>query len=70
MARVETTPTALIVHVEGIDRVLALKTSITIPLEHVIGVDQDSTEASGIYHGLRLPGTNVPGIVTAGTFYK
>jgi hypothetical protein len=25
--------------------------------------------ARGCYHGIRMPGTNVPGVITAGTFY-
>ena len=68
MARVELTDSFLVVHVEGVDKLLALKSSITIPLEHVAGADPDASEATGLFHGLRLPGTNLPGIITAGTF--
>ena len=50
------------------DKLLALKSSITISLEHVAGADVDASEATGFFHGLRLPGTNLPGIITAGTF--
>jgi len=25
---------------------------------------------AGWYHGIRMPGTNVPGVITAGTFYQ
>ena len=26
--------------------------------------------ARGWWHGLRIPGTNIPGVITAGTFYQ
>ena len=26
--------------------------------------------ARGWWHGIRMPGTNVPGVITAGTFYQ
>src|SRR5215472_4108496 len=29
----------------------------------------DPEAARGWYHGIRLPGTNLPGVITAGTFY-
>jgi hypothetical protein len=70
VARVELTDASLSIHVEGVDKLLALKSSITIPLEHVAGVDRDASDATGFYHGLRLPGTNVPGVITAGSFLK
>jgi hypothetical protein len=31
---------------------------------------QDPEAAHGWYHGIRLPGTNVSGVITAGTFYQ
>ena len=70
MATIEITPTSLVVHVEGWDRILALKSEITIPLEHVVGVEQDLAEASVIYHGLKLPGTSIPGVMVAGSYLK
>ncbi len=70
MATVEVTPASLTIHVEGLDRILALRTTITIPWEHVTGVHRDLADASVIFHGLKLPGTNLPGVVTAGSFLK
>ena len=37
---------------------------------HIAGVRADPEAARGWYHGIRLPGTNVPGVITAGTFYQ
>jgi hypothetical protein len=56
--------------VEGLDKVWALKSRIQIPLEHISGATIDPEAARGWWHGLRLPGTNVPGVITAGTFYQ
>lgn len=46
----------------------AFKSSLEIPLAHISGARADPEMARGWYHGVRMPGTNVPGIITAGTF--
>jgi hypothetical protein len=56
--------------VEGIDKLWTLRSRLEIPLTHILGVRADSEAARGWYHGLRLLGTNVPGILTAGTFHQ
>src|SRR6185312_1974465 len=60
----------LIVHVHGADQLWALKSSLEIPVQHIAGVHADPSVARGWYHGIRMPGTNVPGVITAGTFYQ
>ena len=60
----------LILHVRGADKLWAFKSTLEIPLVHVADVKADSEAARGWWHGLRLPGTNVPGVITAGTFYQ
>lgn len=45
MATIEVRNDRLIVYVTGIDVVLAMKMSIEIPLEHVLGVRTDAPEA-------------------------
>ncbi len=57
------------VNVRGADKLWALKSSLEIPLEHVASVRTDPEVAKGWWHGMRLPGTNVPGVITAGTYY-
>ncbi len=57
-------------HVRGMDVLWALKSSLEIPLQHVAGIRADPSVAHGWFHGLRMPGTNVPGVITAGTFYQ
>jgi hypothetical protein len=56
--------------VEGWDKLWALKSQLEFPLAHVRSVRHDSGPALGWWHGIRLPGTNLPGVLTAGTFYQ
>jgi len=57
------------VKVRGADKVWALKSSLEIPLEHITGVRMDPVAAKGWWHGLRCPGTSIPRVITAGTYY-
>lgn len=61
---------SLLVHVRGMHKVWALKSFLEIPLAHIVEVRADSQIAHRWYHGIRLPGTNIPGVLTAGTFYQ
>jgi hypothetical protein len=56
--------------VEGWDKLWALKSQLEIPLEHIREVRVDPTPARGWWHGIRMPGTQIPGLLTAGTFYQ
>jgi hypothetical protein len=60
---------ALIVEMEGLDKLWALKSSLTIPLAHVRGASTDTAAVAGTKHGIRAPGTYLPGVITAGTFH-
>jgi hypothetical protein len=60
----------LLLHVRGADRLWAFKSSLEIPLAHIADVRADPAIAHGWWHGLRMPGTNIPGVITAGTFYQ
>ena len=51
----------------GIDQILALRSELSVPLAHIRAVTIRPAEAHGWFHGLRF-GTNLPGVVTAGTF--
>ena len=70
MAEVELTENALIVHVRGMDRLWTLKSSLEVPLSHVVGAEVDPEVARGWRKGIRAAGTHVPGVITAGTFYQ
>ena len=56
--------------VEGWDKLWALKSRLEIPLAHIQSVRADPEPARGWWHGLRLPGTQIPGLLTAGSFYQ
>jgi len=60
----------LSLHVRGADKLWAFQSSLEIPLLHIAGVRADPEIARRWYHGVRSPGTNVPGVITAGTFYQ
>jgi len=60
----------LVLQIRGADRLWAPKSSLEIPLQHIASVRSDPSVAHGWYHGIRAPGTNVPGVLTAGTFYQ
>ena len=68
MTEVEIANGHLRVVVEGFDKVLALRSTLDIPLAHVRGASQDP-DALRERHGLRLAGTSLPGVVAAGTFF-
>lgn len=56
--------------VEGLDRLWSLRSRLDIPLAHIRAVQFDPEAARGWWHGLKLLGTNIPGILTVGTFYQ
>ncbi len=67
MTTINLTTTELVVRITGWDQLWALKRRLTIPLPHVVGAAVDP-EAKHRFAGIRMPGSHVPGVVTAGTF--
>ena len=61
---------ALVMHVEGLDKLWAFRSSLTIPLAHISGAHADPEIAHAWWKGFRLAGTNLPGVIAAGTFYQ
>ncbi|HVA73381.1 MAG TPA: hypothetical protein VNF71_02295 [Acidimicrobiales bacterium] len=68
MVEVEIANGHLRVVVEGFDKVLALRSTLEVPLTHVRGASQDP-DALRERHGLRLGGASLPGVIAAGTFF-
>jgi hypothetical protein len=56
--------------VHGWDKLWSLKSRLEIPLAHIRDVRADPSAARGWWHGMKAPGTSVPGVITAGTFYQ
>jgi hypothetical protein len=69
VTEVELTGDSLIVHVQGMDQLWALRSRLEIPLAHVAGAEADSEIARQWWKGFRV-GTHVPGVIAAGNFYK
>lgn len=69
MATISIDGSLLTVDVQGLDKLWALKSRLTIPLAHVRGATADPGIASES-KGWRGPGTHVPGVIVAGTFHQ
>jgi hypothetical protein len=70
MTTVTIDETSLQIEVEGLDKIWSLKSHLTVPLVHVAEARYDPEIARGWWHGIRMPGTQIPGVITAGTFYQ
>lgn len=67
-ARVTVDGGNLVVEMEGLDKLWALRSQLVIPLDNVRGATADpgiAREPAGI----KAPGSRIPGVITAGTFY-
>lgn len=54
--------------VKGLHQLWAFKGRLEVPRRHVRGARHDPSAVRG-WKGWRAPGTHVPGLITAGTFY-
>lgn len=68
MARVAVDGANLVVEIEGLDKLWALKSRLVIPLTNVRGATVDPGVIKE-HKGIRAPGAYIPGVITAGTFY-
>jgi hypothetical protein len=62
-------PPHLQCEVRGWHQFLAFKRRLRLPLAAVQSVRRDLRAAAGLWKGVRLPGTHVPGLITAGSYY-
>ena len=67
MTRVSVSNGKLIIDVRGLHKVWALKSRLEIPVDHISAVRRAAEER---VRGIRLPGTHIPGLITAGTYYE
>ncbi|MCA2227843.1 hypothetical protein [Nonomuraea aurantiaca] len=68
MAHLHADGDTLVVEIEGLDKLWALKSRLTIPLANIRGATADP----GMIRtpkGIRAPGSHLPGVITAGTFH-
>ncbi len=69
MPSYEVTTTHLKVHLNLLDQLRSLRRSFSVPLSNIRG----ATEDLGVIPselGIRAPGTGLPGVIAAGTFFK
>ena len=53
-----------------LEMIFALRRKFEIPLENVQRVQTENLSLARLYRGIRAPGTHVPGLIVAGTYYK
>ena len=52
---------------KGLHKIWALKKRLEIPIEHISAVGRAADQQ---VKGIRLPGTQIPGLIAAGTYYE
>ena len=60
----------LVLEIRGWSKLWALKKQLRVPLAEIRAVRRDPQAAKGWWKGWRMPGTHIPGVITAGTFYR
>jgi hypothetical protein len=68
VAEIHCDDTTLTVEIQGLHKVWAVKNRLEIPLANVEGITRDPSIAFPGWKALKLPGTHIPGVFTAGTF--
>ncbi len=69
MVEVSVHGSRLVFEVEGLDKVLAFRGHLEVPLRHVRDVRLDPSAARE-WRKVKLVGANIPGVVTTGTFWE
>jgi hypothetical protein len=60
---------SLVFEVEGMDKLWALRSRLTIPISHIKGARIDGDATKGWWKGVKIGGAQIPGVITAGAFY-
>jgi hypothetical protein len=69
MTRIEVSRNRLRVHVQGLDRLLALRSRMDIPLDHVVSVEPAGRRAAA-FRGLQGLESRLPAAIAPTTFYQ
>ena len=69
MTRIEIEEGEIKVEVLGWDKLWAFKSRLEFPLAHVAGARRWEKESNRWWRGFRAPGTNLPGVIVAGTYH-
>ena len=69
MVQITINKSSFVFEIMGWHKLWSLKSKLTIPRENIVKAYQDESEIT-FWKGLRMPGTEIPGLIAAGTFYK
>lgn len=69
MVDITVTPHEVTFEVLGLHKLWTLKSRLTVRLEHITSVRADPGVSLGWGGEIRWPGTYIPGMIKAGTFY-
>ena len=70
MVTIEIVDGTLVLEVHGLDKLWSLRSTLRIPITHVKKAESAAGLERGWFDGLKLGGTFIPGVLTAGTFYN
>lgn len=68
MVHIERSDTNFIFEVEGWHKILAFTNTISVPMAHIVDA-YPNNEPLNLVSGLRMFGTGIPGVISAGTYY-
>jgi hypothetical protein len=70
MVEIEAGLSSLMLEVQGLHKLWALRSRLEIPLEHIRRAYADPNPAMGWFQGLKVAGTDIPHVFRAGLFYQ
>jgi len=56
--------------VKGVHKLWALKGRFEVPVRRIKAARRDKNVMKGLWKGLRIPGTQIPGVIVAGTYLR
>ncbi len=56
-------------NVEGMHKLWSFRSRLEIPLTHILDVEANVDQVGRWWHGIKMLGTDVPGLFAGGTFY-
>jgi hypothetical protein len=68
MVQIEKEADDFVFEIKGLHKLWAFKSRLTIPSAHILKAYADEEKSAWVW-GLRIPGTQIPGIITAGTYF-
>ena len=59
---------AAVFTVVGLDKLWCFRSRLEIPLSHILDVEANTEQVGRWWHGIKVLGTNLPGLFAGGTF--